>query len=127
MPHLRILDYFIIIISISVVVGSVYWSSAGRDGELRAEVEASGEKYVMPLRQDGYLILDGPVGKTKVEVRDESVFISDSDCRDKICIAMGRVSSPSGWVACLPNRIFVRVSAVDGNGSAAPEVDSGAF
>lgn len=127
MPHLRILDYFIIIISLAVVAGSAFWSSAGRDGELRAEIEASGELYIMPLSRDGYLDLEGPVGTTRVEVSGGEVFISDSDCRDKICIAMGHVSGPSGWIACLPNRVFVRVIAVDPDSSAGEEVDSGAF
>ena len=127
MPHLRILDYLIIIISLAVVTGSVFWSSAGRNGELRAEIEASGELYIMPLSQDGYLDLEGPVGNTRVEVSDGEVFISDSDCRDKICITMGQVSSPSGWIACLPNRVFVRVIAMDPDSYPGEEVDSGAF
>ena len=127
MPHLRILDYFIFIISLALVAGSVFWSSAGREGELRAEIEASGELFIMPLSRDGYLDLEGPVGITRVEVSEGEVFISDSDCRDKICIAMGHVSSPSGWIACLPNRVFVNVIAVDPERSAGGEVDSGAF
>ncbi|MCK5250144.1 MAG: NusG domain II-containing protein, partial [Spirochaetaceae bacterium] len=109
------------------VTGSVFWSSAGRNGELRAEIEASGELYIMPLSRDGYLDLEGPVGNTRVEVSDGEVFISDSDCRDKICIAMGHVSSPSGWIACLPNRVFVRVIAMDSDSYPGEEVDSGAF
>jgi hypothetical protein len=40
---------------------------------------------------------------------------------------MGKVSTPSGWVACLPNRVFVRVIAVDPGNSKAAEVDTGAF
>ncbi len=121
MLRLRILDYAIILLSLAVVSASVFWSSAGREGELRGEVEASGEVYIMPLTQNGSLVLEGPVGETRVEVADGEIFITDSDCRDKICIAMGRISGHSGWIACLPNRVFVRVVAVN------PEVDAGAF
>jgi len=127
MPQLRPLDYLIFLISVTVVVISVFWSAAGRDGELRAEIEASGILYIMPLSRDGSLEIEGPVGQTRVEVVDGEVFISDSDCRDKICIAMGHVSSASGWVACLPNRVFVIVNAVDPDGAAGTEVDSSAF
>lgn len=127
MPRLRILDYFIFLIALSVVILSVFWSASGKEGELRAEIEASGIRYLLPLSQDGQLDLQGPVGDTRVEVLDGEVFISHSDCRDKICISMGHVSTPSGWLACLPNRVFIKVIAVNPDGSAGTEVDSGAF
>lgn len=127
MSRLRILDYFIFLIALSVVVLSVFWSASGKEGELRAEIEASGIQYLLPLSQDGHLDLQGPVGETRVEVLDGEIFISHSDCRDKICISMGHVSTPSGWLACLPNRVFIKVIAVNPDGSAGSEVDSGAF
>jgi hypothetical protein len=103
------------------------WSSSGRQGELRAEIEASGEVYVMPLSRDGQLDLTGPAGNTRVVVSQGEAYVSDSDCRDKICVSMGHISRPSGWVACLPNRVFVRVVAVDPEKYGGEEVDSGAF
>lgn len=121
------LDYLIFLITLGTIVLSVLWSANGKDGELRAEIEASGSLYILPLSRDGHLELQGPIGETHVEVEDGEVFISHSDCRDKICISMGHVSTPSGWLACLPNRVFVRVVAVDPEGTAGSEVDSGAF
>ncbi|MCD6343577.1 MAG: NusG domain II-containing protein [Spirochaetaceae bacterium] len=125
MHRLRILDYIIFLLSLAVVTASVFWSASSGEGELIAEIEASGEVYIMPLSRDGSLVLKGPVGDTRVDVADGEVFISDSDCRDKICVAMGPVSTPSSWVACLPNRVFVRVVA--GNSGKGTEVDAGAF
>ncbi len=125
MHRLRILDYVIFLLSLAVVTASVFWSASSGEGELIAEIEASGEVYIMPLSRDGSLVLKGPVGDTRVDVADGEVFISDSDCRDKICVAMGPVSTPSSWVACLPNRVFVRVVA--GNSGKGTEVDAGAF
>ena len=121
----RILDYTIIVLSLSVLAASVLWSSAGEGGAARAEIEGGGQVYIMPLSENGFLILDGPVGETRVEVADGEVFISDSDCRDKICVAMGHVSFPSSWVACLPNRVFVRVVA--GSSGNEEDVDTGAY
>ncbi len=125
MHRLRILDYIIFLLSLAVVTASVFWSASSGEGELIAEIEASGEVYILPLSRDGSLVLKGPVGDTRVDVADGEVFISDSDCRDKICVAMGPVSTPSSWVACLPNRVFVRVVA--GNSGKGTEVDAGAF
>ena len=94
---------------------------------MRVEIETSDEQFVLPLAQDGSLILDGPVGETRIEVKNEAVFIDDSDCRDKLCIAMGQISNVSAWVACLPNRIFVRLVAVIPEDAQFQGVDSVAF
>jgi len=127
MPQPRILDYFLLLAAIAVAILSVFLSSSGGRGPGRAEIEASGETYLMPLAEDAHLDLKGPVGNTRVEVSQEEVYIVDSDCRDKICIAMGRVSTPSGWIACLPNRILVRVVLSDPGSHNGVEVDSSAF
>ena len=125
MKRFRSLDYLVIFFSFSVVIVSVFWSASPEGGEKRAEIEASGEIYILPLSRDDSLVLTGPVGKTRVEVSGGEVFISDSDCRDKICVAMGRISTPSSWVACLPNRVFVRIVA--GNPAKEAGVDAGAY
>jgi len=114
-----------IIISLTVVTVSVFWSSSGGSGEGRVEVDASGAVYIIPLSHNSSMVFSGPVGETRVEVADGKVFISDSDCRDKICVAMGAVSSPSSWVACLPNRVFVRIVAEPSKEGM--EVDTGAY
>ncbi|MCK5735104.1 MAG: NusG domain II-containing protein, partial [Spirochaetaceae bacterium] len=118
-------DYFIILFSLAIITASVYWSSAGDGVATRVEIEASGEVYVLPLSHEGFLNVNGPVGTTRVEVADGEVYITDSDCRDNICVSMGRISSSSSWIACLPNRVFVRVVAGDMDKEA--EVDTGAF
>jgi len=126
-PQLRVLDYFLLLTAIAVAILSIFTSSSGGQGQPRAEIEASGVTYLMPLSNDAHLDLKGPVGNTRVEVNQKEVYIVDSDCRDKICIAMGHISTPSGWIACLPNRIFIRVVSSSPESYNGVEVDSGAF
>jgi hypothetical protein len=124
MRSIRLLDYVIFLLFLVFIVGSILWSSGGKDGVLRAEIEASGELYLLPLTQDGELVLEGPVGETHVEISNGTARITHSDCRDKICIAMGSIQEPSQWIACLPNRVFVRIVAESPTGD---EVDAGVF
>lgn len=91
------------------------------------EIEASGVRHVMPLSSDGELHLDGPVGETLVVVSDGEVFIARSDCRDETCVSMGHISRPSGWLACLPNRIFVHIVSDEEEESLEGAVDATAF
>jgi len=122
---LRKLDFLIILFSLSVLTASVFWSLPEEEGKRRAEIEASGEKFIMPLSRDGAMEFEGPVGRTRVEAAGGEVFIAQSDCRDGICVTMGRISEPGEWVACLPNRVIVRV--VGGKSEEDTEVDAGAY
>jgi len=124
---MKTLDWLVLIISIMVFIGSIFWAAMGREGEVRVEIATFDEHFVFPLTQDGSFILDGPVGETRVEVKNGVVFIYDSDCRDRLCVAMGQISTPSAWVACLPNRVFVRLAAVVSGDAQPLEVDSVAF
>jgi len=124
MRHLRILDFVIFALALGVFGATVLWASTGRGAQRRVEIEASGERYLLPLGTEETLTVQGPVGDTRIEVSDGAAHVAHSDCRDKICIAMGDISEPGAWVACLPNRVFVRIIAVDDDEG---EVDAGAF
>lgn len=121
--NFRILDIFFLFLSIGAIVGAVFWSAAGSDGVLWAKIEASGEIWEMPLDRDNELVVTGPIGETRIIVEDGTVRVVDSDCRDKICVAMGRIEKPSAWIACLPNRVFI---SIVGRRSE-EDVDAGAF
>ena len=126
MPSLRVLDVVLFFFFLSLVVVSVFVSAADDGEALSAEIETVDGRYILPLSREAKLSVDGPVGKTLIRVRDGSVYVHDSDCKDKICIAMGEIDRPGGWVACLPNRVLVRVIAEQGSESS-ESVDSGAF
>ena len=54
---------------------------------------------------------------------DGSIAFVSSDCPDKICVHTGRLSHPWESAACIPNLVFVRLSA--GNNGDGPDVISG--
>ena len=122
MRRLKIFDYVILMAAVLLFGGAVFWSYSGASGVKTLEVEASGVLYLMPLDVDDELIVEGPVGKTVIHVRDGEAFVHESDCRDDICINMGHISNQSEWVACLPNRVFLRIVA-----STEEEADTGAY
>jgi hypothetical protein len=53
--------------------------------------------------------VEGPIGHTHVVIEGNRVRVTESPCRDKICIAAGWIEHTGEWTACLPNRVFVRV------------------
>ena len=81
----------------------------------RLEVQTDAGVWVYPLTATRTIEAPGPLGVTDVQVRamtgkPTQVWVSDSPCKNKICIEMGKISQVGQWVACLPNHVFVRIS-----------------
>ncbi len=97
---------------------------SGNSATLRAVITGSGGEWVFPLGADRRIPVNGPLGTTWVEIHGKQVHVTDSPCLNKTCIASGDISAAGQWLACLPNRVFVRIE-----GGAADErsVDAGAF
>ncbi len=66
--------------------------------------------WYYPLDSEENLSVPGPLGTTEVVIKDGTVRIEASPCRGKNCITMGAVSKPGAWIACLPNRVFIRIT-----------------
>ncbi len=76
-----------------------------------AQVEIKTEKdiFVYQLEKDRALTFDGPLGQTSVQIAEGRVSVLDSPGRLKICIKAGEIYRNGQWLACLPNRIFIRI------------------
>jgi hypothetical protein len=75
-------------------------------------IDADGKPaYTLPLSEDRTVSVDGPEGKSVVEIRRSRVRIIDSPCRNRLCIQQGWVTS--GAIVCLPNRVVVTIQGRD--------------
>ena len=50
---------------------------------------------------------------TIVVISGGKAFVEDSPCPDKLCVHMPAISKPGQWIACMPNRVFLRVRGSD--------------
>jgi hypothetical protein len=112
--RLRPFDCLAVLLSVAVVGAfSVYaYAGKGRTGDV--VIEAAGERWIYSLASNRREEVRGPLGTTTVVIRDGKAAVVDSPCPDKLCIHMPPVSRPGQWIACLPNRVFVRVRGTDG-------------
>ena len=62
------------------------------------------------LDTDRTIEIPGPLGITTVRIADSEVFVEDSPCRDKLCVQASPLKKPGEWNACMPNKIFIRIS-----------------
>ena len=80
-----------------------------QDGRIVRTIELKkGESYDIPIKADGFNL---------ISVRDGSISITSSDCRNEDCMKMGTISHGGESIICLPNRLSIRRSGsseVDG-------------
>lgn len=76
---------------------------------------SSGEKtvFVAALNQDQQVELSGPLGTTVLQIADGAAQVLSSPCRQKICIGLGKARHRGDLLACVPNRLVIRI---DGDG-----------
>jgi hypothetical protein len=111
---LRPFDYVAVAVSLAIVAGFAVFAYAGRGRRGEVRVEASGTQYVYPLSGERRIAVQGPLGETIVVIRGGKAAVEDSPCPDKLCVHMAAISKPGQWIACLPNKVFVRVSGTSG-------------
>ncbi len=80
------------------------------------EVVSPGGAALWPLGT-GRREVAGPLGVTVVEVGPRGGRVVASPCAGQVCVRAGEVTRPGQVVACLPNRVAVRlVGGASGEG-----------
>jgi len=103
------LDLIIILAAAAAVAFSAVVAYGRGSGALQVDISGADGEWIYPLSADREIRVAGPLGDTVVEIRGKSVRIADSPCPNKTCVAAGAISEPDQWIACLPNRVFVRI------------------
>lgn len=103
-------DWLIGLAVLAVIIyisAAVYGGSSEAAPVLRIQVED--RVWVYDLAEDREIEVPGPLGTTEVHIEGGEVYVHESPCKEKICIAAGRISRPNEWIVCLPNRVFITI------------------
>ena len=111
---LRFLDVVALCLSACAVVAFSIPAYSRKTAAREVIVEASNQKWIFPLQGNRVERFTGPLGQTVVEIRDGRARIVDSPCPDKLCVRAAPISKPGQWIACLPNKVFVRIGCDGG-------------
>jgi hypothetical protein len=120
---LKIVDGMIILFALAVLVFSAVLAYAGPGRQKEVVIEGADERWIFPLDAEEVVSVAGPLGATVVELRSGRVRVLSSPCTNKLCMAAGAIHSHGQWIACLPNKVLVRVEAE----AAGEEVDAAAW
>ena len=86
-----------------------YWSPADAAPGQRVRISSPAGVEVVPLAGDRVVELDGPLGRTRIEIHDGRIRFVSSPCHGKQCIHAGWLHEAGEFAACLPNRISLTV------------------
>lgn len=64
---------------------------------------------VYSLDRDRVIDVPGPLGPTVVKIEDGRAQVTASPCPHKLCVKMGSIGKEGGVVACVPNRVVLRI------------------
>ena len=103
-------DFLIILIALTLIVFTSISIYADRGQAVRVEITSAGGTETYPLSEERTVIAPGPLGASQIVIGEAGARFLDSPCPDKLCIRMGAVDSPGQWIACLPNRVFVKIT-----------------
>ena len=56
--------------------------------------------------------VDGPQGKTKIEINNDLVKVTKSTCRHKLCEKSQYAANVGDVIACAPNKVLIRIEEV---------------
>jgi len=106
---LRALDWAAIAANVLAISFFSWYAYGGAASQPMLYIQNESGSWVYPLDTDGEYRIPGPLGETLVILKNGEAHVEDSPCRDKLCVYMGSISRRGGWIACLPNRVFLRV------------------
>ena len=118
----KLLDVVAVLLSL-LVAGFLAVQVYGRDAPpARVMIQTGESTSVYPLDSDRTIEAEGPLGTTIVKIEEGVARVASSPCPNKLCIKSGRLSRKGDWSACMPNKVFVRIT-----GTSAEGVDAGTY
>ena len=101
-------------------VSSLFMLAAFRGVGQAVVVEQDGNVVIRyPMEAEDTLRVEGPLGVTTIEIARGRARVLDSPCPYKLCVKAGAIGKAGELIACVPNRVVVRVE-----GRSKKEVDA---
>ena len=65
--------------------------------------------FVASLDEPQRAELNGPLGKTVIQIANGGVRVLSSPCRQQFCVGIGEARHAGDLIACVPNHLVIRI------------------
>ncbi|MCX8094698.1 MAG: NusG domain II-containing protein [Caldisericia bacterium] len=100
------IDKFIFYLLIPLLIFSIFYLSFDTQNKTLVVLDKNGENE-FNLFQKRVIFCEGNNGKVLVLIDNGKARVIESNCKDKICIRKGWISSIGEYSICLPNEVFI--------------------
>lgn len=110
-------DRILIIVTILFSISGIFFVKAisTNHDHMYLVIEIDGEEYkkisVDPSTPHKHISIDTDYGHSVVEIDGDTAAIVESDCRDQLCVRMGKITKVNQTSICLPNRLSIRLKS----------------
>ena len=109
MKKIKLADIIIIILSVILIIFLFIRTYSQPQDSVELLVRVDNESWRFTLEDNRILHIPGPLGDTEIHIHDGEIFVKDSPCVSKICVAAGKIKRPGQWIVCLPNHVFISI------------------
>ena len=107
----------VILLIILVIVGLVCTVIVSRSGSAGDSVviEQNGDLFATySLNEDRTVTVEGAKTTNIVKISNGEVIMSESTCKNQVCVRHSAISRSGESIICLPNRVVVRIEGKGG-------------
>ena len=104
-------DFVIIFVVLLLALAVFLFFSLAPAKTLTCEITQDGKLIKRVQLGAGYqdtITIEGTVTNV-IEITENSVYFSHSDCPDQVCVRTGKLTRAGQIAVCLPNRVIVRL------------------
>jgi hypothetical protein len=96
-----------------------------KDGN-KVVIKVDGEIVkIVNLTDTNNIIVNGYDGGTNtVVIENGTVYMTEADCPDKICVNTGKISKIGETIVCLPHRVVVEIQGEESQSDSDDSIDS---
>ena len=97
---------------------------SGKDRQpLVLKIRISGELYgTYDLNKNQSIQIQNQYGSNTLSIQSGTVSMTESDCRNQICVQTGPIEAPGQMIVCLPHELIAEITA--SSDSVAPSYDA---
>lgn len=110
MKKIRIGDVFVILIILIIWAGVFGFRLFGIEEGSEVVVSVDGKESVYSLFEDRIVDIENNGIKLTLVIAKKSVYVKESDCPEKSCINMGKITASGEVIACVPSGVYVKIT-----------------
>ena len=101
------------LIAVVILLVQSHLSQYAVDNKKSVKLAYGGSEYYYPINEDKILEIHNNGIYLTVVIENSAVYISESKCKDGICVSMGKIDKPNQFIVCVPAGLIIEIYSDD--------------